>query len=259
VSRPGPGALPARSVLLSVLLGSHPPRLPVRTLVRTAGLFGIAEGTARVALSRLTADGEVVADDGTYGLSAHHLERQRDQDSAVRPATRLWRGNWDLAVVLPDPDGRPTVTPADARRFFERRRMAELRSGVWTRPNNLRLPTAGLGPGDVQVAWWTGRPTPDTRSLRPVSDPGGAGQLARRLWDLDGWATGAVELIEQLAATAGPAERLALAAAMVRHLRADPMLPAALLPPRWPGNRLRKAYDGYRVELGLLIAEERDD
>jgi DNA-binding transcriptional regulator PaaX len=59
LSAPGPPPaaplLPARSVLLSILLGSHPPRLPVRSLVHTAGLFGIAEGTARVALSRLSA------------------------------------------------------------------------------------------------------------------------------------------------------------------------------------------------------------
>jgi phenylacetic acid degradation operon negative regulatory protein len=256
-----------------VLLGSHPPRLPVRTLVRTAGLFGITEGTARVALSRLTADGDVVADDGTYGLSAHHLERQRDQDSAVRPVTRPWRGNWVLAVVLANPDGRPAATPTETRRFFERRRMAELRSGVWTRPDNLRRPhPAGIpagpgglaagppadpGRGDVQVAWWAGRPI--TPSLPSVAAREAAGQLARRLWDLDGWAAGAVDLMEQLAATSGPAERLALAAAMVRHLRADPVLPASLLPARWPGNRLRRAYDGYRVELGLLIAEERDD
>ena len=50
-----PGALrlaplTARSVLLSVLLGSHPPELPVRALVGAAELFGISHGSARVAL-----------------------------------------------------------------------------------------------------------------------------------------------------------------------------------------------------------------
>ena len=33
-----------------------------------------------------------------------------------------------------------------------------------------------------------------------------------------------------------------LAAAMVRHLQTDQLLPGALLPPRWPGTRLRDAY-----------------
>jgi phenylacetic acid degradation operon negative regulatory protein len=242
-SRLSPGApLPARSVLLSVLLGSHPPRLPVRTLVRTAALFGISEGTARVALSRLTADGEVVADDAVYGLSDRHLARQHDQDSALRPATGPWQGTWEVAVV--PGDGRPGGDhPAGAA--LARRSMAELRPGVWTRPDNLALPPPPL-PG---LVWWSGA------VLGP--GPDGVG-LARRLWDLDGWAATAVELRAALAAASEPAERLAVAAAMVRHIRADPILPAALLPPGWPGDSLRGDYDRYRMELGRLIAGLRD-
>ncbi len=52
--------LTTRSVLLSTLLGAHPPRLRARHLVRVGRLFGIAEGTVRVALSRMVADGDVV-------------------------------------------------------------------------------------------------------------------------------------------------------------------------------------------------------
>jgi len=58
--------LTARSVLLSTLLGYHPPELPVSALVRVAALFGIAEGTTRAALSRLVAAGDVAAADGTF-------------------------------------------------------------------------------------------------------------------------------------------------------------------------------------------------
>ena len=39
----------ARSVVASTLLGIEPPRLPARILVRSGELFGIAEGTTRVA------------------------------------------------------------------------------------------------------------------------------------------------------------------------------------------------------------------
>jgi len=56
--------LKARSVVLSALLGFHPPQLPVSTLVRIGELFGIAEGTIRVGLTRMVADGDVVADNG---------------------------------------------------------------------------------------------------------------------------------------------------------------------------------------------------
>src|SRR4051812_31262220 len=69
--------LTARSVLLSVLLGSDPPQLPVQLLVRTTELFGIAEGTTRTALSRMTSAGEVRGGDGVYRLvSAGLLARQ---------------------------------------------------------------------------------------------------------------------------------------------------------------------------------------
>jgi phenylacetic acid degradation operon negative regulatory protein len=34
-----------------------------------------------------------------------------------------------------------------------------------------------------------------------------------------------------------------LSAAVLRHLQADPLLPAELLPATWPGARLRQVYD----------------
>ena len=43
--------------------------------------------------------------------------------------------------------------------------------------------------------------------------------------------------------------RFVVAAAMVRHLLADPMLPAELLPADWPGARLRAAYHDFATEL----------
>lgn len=233
----GPAAnLPARSVLLSVLLGSHPPRLPVRTLVRTAELLGVSDGSARVALSRLTADGEVVSVEGTYELSARHLERQRDQDQALRPTTRAWKGDWDLAILLAD--------QSDVRRALAGTRMAEMRAGVWVRPANLTLPE--LPPS---VVLWRGRPAP--AGMEPVD-------LAALLWDLRGWADDATSLLDELASTDDPAVRLRVAAAMVRHIRVDPVLPPELLPADWPGPRLRREYDEYRGELGRLIAGLRD-
>ena len=77
--------LKARSVVLSALLGFHPPRLPVRALIRIGQLFGITEGTIRVALTRMVADGDVVADNGAYRLSGRLLERQARQDESSSP------------------------------------------------------------------------------------------------------------------------------------------------------------------------------
>ena len=96
-------ALTARSVLLSVLLGTEPPRLPVRLLVRTTELFGIAEGTTRTALSRMAAAEDVEVDDGWYGLASERLLARQARQTASRQANvRPWRdSHWVQAVVAP--------------------------------------------------------------------------------------------------------------------------------------------------------------
>jgi phenylacetic acid degradation operon negative regulatory protein len=79
----------------------------------------------------------------------------------------------------------------------------------------------------------------------PDTDPV---DLAARLWDLDAWARRAEELADRLAGrpTDGPADLapgFELSAAVLRHLQADPLLPAELLPATWPGGSLRETYD----------------
>jgi phenylacetic acid degradation operon negative regulatory protein len=43
--------------------------------------------------------------------------------------------------------------------------------------------------------------------------------------------------------------RFVTAAAMVRHLLTDPVLPVELLPDGWPGGALRDAYNDFAAEL----------
>jgi phenylacetic acid degradation operon negative regulatory protein len=82
--------------------------------------------------------------------------------------------------------------------------------------------------------------------------------LVRSLWNLQAWVDRAEVLLESLAGRADPAQRFALAAAMIRHIRDDPVLPPALLPPRWPGRRLRAAYESYGREMGELMRREHE-
>lgn len=237
--------LTARSVLLSVLLGSHPPYLPVRTLVRTAELFGIAEGTARTALSRLAADGDVQAAGGMYHLSPRLLQRQWDQDSSLRPRTRSWRGGWELAVAAPHLSGAAERSALGAE--LGRLRLAELRPGVWARPDNLtRDWPEGLAERALRYC------------AQPTFEQPGPAELVGRLWDLAGWSAESDHLIDIMAASADTAQRFVVAAAMLRHLRRDPLLPPALQPAYWAGGRLRAAYDSYRRELGRLLERERE-
>lgn len=231
--------LSARSVVLSLLLGAHPPELPVRDLVRAVEPFGVGGSTLRAALSRMVAAGDLRRTDAVYGLSDRLLSRQRRQDDAVHPRTRAWSGDWEMVVITAT--GRGPAERADLRARLTALRLAELREGVWLRPANLRRSL----PGDLeQVAQhYTARPD------RPATE------LAASLWPLDAWAATARSLLAHVARTDRPADRLTAFAAVVRHLLADPVLPPELLPDDWPGAALRSAYTDYQGELADTVPQ----
>lgn len=235
-------ALTARSVVASTLLGMHPPRLPARLLVASGELFGIAEGTTRVALSRMVAAGELEADDGWYQLAGPLLARQARQEASRQPVTRPWSGGWRLHVVRAD--RRSAAARADLREAMRRLHVAERRDGVWLRPDNLDPDRLSDARAVVDAQCETFTATPD----------GDAASLAGELWDLGGWASRADALRAEVAGhlpavAAGDTAELApgfvLDAAVLRHLLADPLLPDALLPDDWPGADLRREFEAY--------------
>jgi phenylacetic acid degradation operon negative regulatory protein len=225
--------LTARSVLASALLGEDPPQLPVSHLVHLAGLFGINENRARVALSRMASAGEVTTDgSGRYRLAGHLLDRQDRQAGSRRGESRPWGGTWRMVVVTAS--GRSADDRSARRRALALARLAEQREGVWLRPDNIDLRPDPAGDPDVTLY-----------SVTPDADPQA---MAASLWDLAAWARGAARLQEQMEALppTGPedlAPGFVLSAAVLRHLQADPLLPSALLPGAWPGGSLRDAYD----------------
>lgn len=241
--------LTARSVLLSVLLGTDPPRLPVSSLVGTTELFGIAGGATRTALSRMAAAGEVVADDGWYAIASDRLLARQARQQASRAArTRAWRGGrWLQAVVVAD-GRRAAGERAALRSALATARLAELREGVWLRPDNVDV----IRPEAPELRWSTAVPEGD------------AAELAGELWDLDAWAQGAAELRRRMAALVGPledgdrtklAEGFVTSAAVLRHLQADPLLPDELLPRSWPGSDLRREYDRYDAAYRAVLRD----
>ncbi|HVF31720.1 MAG TPA: PaaX family transcriptional regulator C-terminal domain-containing protein [Acidimicrobiales bacterium] len=228
--------LSARSVVASTLLGMHPPVLPARVLVRSGELFGIAEGTTRTALSRMVAAGELEAEDSSYRLAGRLLERQARQDVSRKRARWGWDGRWwRMAVVVAD--RRSPEERAGLRASLLGARYAELREGVWTRPDNL--------PGDRP-------PAPGCEWIKgEFAEPA---QMAATLWDLEGWAVrarglqAAVEDWTPRLAGEGVAvlaPTFVVSADVLRHLQADPLLPRELLPDGWPGESLRAAYDTF--------------
>src|ERR1700738_2796252 len=84
--------LTARSAMASALLGTEGLALPVRSLVRTAEVFGVAEAPARAALSRMAPAGEVAAGDGMYRLTGRLVDRARAQEASRHPRRHPWNG-----------------------------------------------------------------------------------------------------------------------------------------------------------------------
>lgn len=228
----------ARSVVLSVLLGAHPAWASAAELVRLTADFDIREPTLRVALTRMVAAGDLVRSADGYRLADRLLARQRRQDDAIDPRLRTWDGSWTtLAVTAVGVDARAR---AAMRNTLHDKRFGELREGLWMRPANLEVDL----PAEVRDR---------VRILSARDDD--AKDLADRLWDLPGWATTGHGLLAAMADAADVPTRFTAAAGIVRHLLTDPVLPEELLPPRWPGDELRRAYQEFAAEL----VARRDD
>jgi phenylacetic acid degradation operon negative regulatory protein len=229
----GKAPFTARSVLASALLGEDPPELPVSHLVQLAGLFGINENRARVALSRMVSAGEATTDGaGRYRLAGRLLDRQARQNESRVGASGSWKGEWRMVVVVTT--GRSAEERTARRKRLLAAHLAEQREGFWLRPDNIELRPDPAHDSDLTL--YCG--TPDVPAV----------ELAASLWDLEGWSARAVELREELGRLAprGPADLapgFELSAAVLRHLLADPLLPDELLPVSWPGRALRDTYD----------------
>lgn len=236
--------LSARSLALSVMLGSHPPEMPAGALVDLAELFGIAGGTMRTAMSRSVAGGEVTARDGSYRLTTRLLERQRAQDTGRRPPPEPWDRRWHAVIAAND-----QRELADRRRFrtvMQNHRFGELRPDIWLRPANLPMPA-------VEPDWIA------STALPAGLDPE---QLVARLWDRPAIAATARGLLAEMARCRDVCdwgdvrsipELFLLSASIVRFLRGEPLLPSDLTPDDWPIAELRDTYDRFERDHQALL------
>ncbi len=222
-------------MIASTLLGVDPPRLPALALVRSGELFGLREGATRTALSRMAANGEVMADDAHYALAGDLLDRHARQQSARERSDTVWDGTWVGAVVTAD--RRSAQDRAAFRDAARRLKLAEVREGLWMRPGNRVGEPAGAARAvvDEQATW--------LREVRPDSPADLLEAFA-----LDAWAAHADDLVDEMERwqpalderrTDALGETFVIAADVLRHLVADPELPDALHPDRWPADRLR--------------------
>lgn len=228
----GHSRMTARSVVLSVLLGAHPAWARASELVRLTADFDLKEPTVRVALTRMVGSGDLVRSEDGYRLSDRLLARQRRQDDAINPSARPWDGTWTTLVVTSI--GVDARARAALRNTLQARRFGELREGVWMRPANLDVGLDAEAAARVRVL--------AARDEHPA-------ELAGLLWDLPAWVRAGDALLDDMASAADIPGRFVAAAAIVRHLLTDPVLPDELLPANWPGAALRKAYNDFAAEL----------
>lgn len=226
----------ARSLLLDLLSTLRRGSMPVRALVEAGALFGIAEGSMRVALTRGLADGLLERDErGAYRLGdrasavAERVASWRRLDARVRS----WSGGWLAAIATGPANGRPAQRRhARALRLLGFR---ELTRGVAVRPDNLaggieatraEGTRFGLAPGSIVC---------ELHALDAVSEA-----RARTLWNADELVEGYRRTQRALDASAGRLAALPDAAAMVesfrlggaalRQLTLDPLLPEPIVP-----------------------------
>jgi phenylacetic acid degradation operon negative regulatory protein len=229
--------------MASALLGETPPTLSVRRLVRVAGLFAINDNQARVALSRMVARGEVATDgSGNYTLQGPLLGRAHRQAVSRKGSTGEFDGQFHLVVV---------TQSGDAAHVRQRRRAAlrlarlgEIRDGVWLRPANLGIELDADTQRSVSVF-----------SAAPDEDPA---SLCRSAFDLEGWSRRATQLVREMDRAeldgASLAAGFSLDAAVLRHLQRDPLIPASLLSPGWPGGALRTRYERFDAAFRSALA-----
>ncbi len=236
-----PAKLTARSAVLSALLGAHPAEATAAGIVDVAAHVGFQASAIRVALTRMVAAGDLDRDRGVYRLSPRLIARQQRQDEAISPSLRPWDGRWSMQIVTVPADA---ATRAATRAELAELRYAELREGVWLRPDNLEI---------------AGSEALRTRSTSFSSVPDGdVHEMTTRLFDPEGWCAEGAALLVAAEKADGMAERFEVAAATVRHILHDPLLPSELLPADWPGERLRESYDVFRTEfsqfaVGVLV------
>jgi phenylacetic acid degradation operon negative regulatory protein len=224
-------ALSAKSFVLDLLSTLRRGAMPVQVLVEAAALFGIAEGSVRVALTRALAAGLVERDErGRYRLGeASRAVRERVAEwRRLESRVGAWSGAW-IAVV-----GRRRPPSRAAQRRSERALrllgFRELERGLALRPENLAGGVAGAREQLAALGLAPGALVCELRDLDPVSEA-----RARGLWDAKAIAAAHRRVRKALVASARRLPGLAEADAMVESFRLggealrllahDPLLP----------------------------------
>jgi phenylacetic acid degradation operon negative regulatory protein len=218
----------------------------VAALVRLLAPLEIAPPAVRTAISRMVRQGwlrPVRLPQGPGYAATPKCERRLDETAArvYRMGTAVWRGRWHMLVLEPVRDR--------------------------TRRERLRADLAFLGYAPLTETTWIGpwsSPELDALNLPAhrfdATFEGDPRDLVSQAWDLDGlavayedWLAGAVDLVGTLPGDAPDHLVFAVRSRLVHGWRnflfRDPCLPAALLPPGWPGEKARAYFEQEAARL----------
>ena len=218
-------------------------QVPVAALVRLLAPLGVQAPAVRTAISRMVRQGWLVAvrlpSGPGYALTPRAVRRLDEAAERIyRTSSAEWDGTWHLLVIAP-PAGR-------------------------TDRERLHAQLQYLGYGPIGGATWVSpRPAPEldatlaessARAERFTATHDGDSQaLIARAWDLDGLARSYTRFLDTAALLVDDADtttdegafaaRSELVHAWRKFLFVDPGLPAALLPPDWPGAKAAAWFD----------------
>ena len=225
-----------RSIALWSLSTADPQPLRTATLIERAAIFGIDAPAVRVALGRLTRDGLArQVERGVYaiGPEAAAVHAKARSWAKVEQTIRPWRGRW--VVVQTDHLGRTDRARLQAReRALRLSGFSRAASGLWIRPDNLRMDGRALAAGlralglDAEallLADCSAQPADDAafRALWPVADL----EAAYRYW-LDEMRA-STERIATAPIPDAARESYLLGQSVLRAINSDPLLPAELI------------------------------
>ena len=234
-----PRHLTARELVIDFLSNRYPREMSAQEITGVGIALGFTEQSLRMALTRLV-EQSVAANTGRgrYRLSPSgeamrdEVRKWRHLGELAKPWSGAWIGVFDAAIPRSD---RAALRRHE--RAMRLRGFRELQSGLWIRPANLRdsvaelrehLRALGLHPDALVVG------------LDELDDEARARSTS--LWDTAAMLATYRALAEELLASKGKLERLALDTAaaesmvlgrdVIRHINLDPVLPEELMPQR---------------------------
>gem|GEM_PF-231064 len=211
--------------------------MPVRALIASADIFGLAQNNVRVALSRLVASGVVEATErGEYRLGppASHLQARIASWRHVDSRLVAWDGSW-IGVYAATPSRLRNASKHRQQKALEGNGFKQYRPGLFLRPDNL----AGGVPAmrSALLAYGLDPSAPvfriDQLDDRTVGN-------ARRLWNCAAIRRGYNDNLRALKRSrarlatiplrSAMAESFLVGGSVIRSLVLDPLLPDTLVP-----------------------------